>query len=400
MAAANGTPIRLVQENGGLIELDATSITFTVDRGMSPHSLPAFGGRRFSIDLNKNKSLIVVEGVFADDKQSSGGASASAIMDFSVSQTGATTGDFDDAFVTSANIGNLLIVGDGIVVKNLAGDTFTLGLEQSSGTPGYNTSTDKLRVKNTGVSPNVVITTTQFAQGVADWVNTDVTDMTATVVNSTINQNVSGNSAAVRITQDSTGSSGNRSAYPVFEATAGILDARLRLPHIQTFTGGVDTSAKSAGDKVMDLYGIMNNSSRNIPQVTGFGGALSVLGVGAAPFTAGLSLALLPIGGGLALNSASADGDYIIGIQIPYNSKVQAGGQTYVARNFFMPTGLKKNIKDKSSEGNTLPASTTFDTGDNFTGIQGTVTKMDIFYDAGESVYGFRMDFMPIDAMV
>lgn len=395
MAAANGTPIRLVQENGGLIELDATSITFTVDRGMSPHSLPAFGGRRFSIDLNKNKSLIVVEGIFADDKQSSGGVSASAIMDFSVSQTGATTGDFDDAFVTSANIGNLLIVGDGIVVKNLAGDTFTLGLEQSSGTPGYNTSTDKLRVKNTGVSPNVVITTTQFAQGVADWVNTDVTDMTATVVNSTINQNVSGNSAAVRITQDSTGSSGNRSAYPVFEATTGILDARLRLPHIQTFTGGVDTSAKSAGDKVMDLYGIMNNSTRHMTQdVTqqSIGdNVLEVVGLVAAGF--------LSIGGSFVGNYFGA-GDYIVGIQIPYNSKVQAGGQTYVARNFFMPTGLKKNIKDKSSEGNTLPASTTFDTGDNFTGIQGTVTKMDIFYDAGESVYGFRMDFMPIDAMV
>ena len=395
MAAANGTPIRLVQENGGLIELDATSITFTVDRGMSPHSLPAFGGRRFSIDLNKNKSLIVVEGVFADDKQSSGGASASAIMDFSVSQTGATTGDFDDAFVTSANIGNLLIVGDGIVVKNLAGDTFTLGLEQSSGTPGYNTSTDKLRVKNTGVSPNVVITTTQFAQGVADWVNTDVTDMTATVVNSTINQNVSGNSAAVRITQDSTGSSGNRSAYPVFEATTGILNARLRLPHIQTFTGGVDTSAKSAGDKVMDLYGIMNNSTRAFRQNV----LDQSLGETIANTIGGSVAALLTLGGTF-VGQAFADGDYIIGIQIPYNSKVQAGGQTYVARNFFMPTGLKKNIKDKSSEGNTLPASTTFDTGDNFTGIQGTVTKMDIFYDAGESVYGFRMDFMPIDAMV
>ncbi len=395
MAAANGTPIRLVQENGGLIELDATSITFTVDRGMSPHSLPAFGGRRFSIDLNKNKSLIVVEGVFADDKQLSGGAAASAIMDFSVSQTGATTGDFDDAFVTSANIGNLLIVGDGIVVKNLAGDTFTLGLEQSSGTPGYNTSTDKLRVKNTGVSPNVVITTTQFAQGVADWVNTDVTDMTATVVNSTINQNDSGKNAAVRITQDSTGSSGNRSAYPVFEATTGILNAKLRLPHIQTFTGGVDTSAKSAGDKVMDLYGIMNNSTRAFRQNV----VNQSIGETIANTIGGSVAALLTLGGTL-VGQAFADGDYIIGIQIPYNSKVQAGGQTYVARNFFMPTGLKKNIKDKSSEGNTLPASTTFDAGDNFTGIQGTVTKMDIFYDAGESVYGFRMDFMPIDAMV
>jgi hypothetical protein len=75
-------------------------------------------------------------------------------------------------------------------------------------------------------------------------------------------------------------------------------------------------------------------------------------------------------------------------------------GDTYVARNFFMPTGLKKTSDDKGSEANTLPASTTFDTGDEYTGIQGTVTKMDIFYDAGATVYGFRMDFSPIDNMI
>jgi len=123
-------------------------------------------------------------------------------------------------------------------------------------------------------------------------------------------------------------------------------------------------------------------------------------GAAGALFTGGLSLALTVAGGGLTVNSQFGDDDYIIGIQIPYNSKIQAGGDTYVARNFFMPTGNKLKAEDKGSEGNTLPASTTFDTGDNFTGIQGTVTKMDTFYDAGESVYGFRMDFSPIDNMI
>ena len=97
MATANGSPIRLVQDNGNLIELDATGITFTVDRGVTPHSLPALGGRRYSIDLNKNKSLIVVEGVFTDDKQESGAKRASGLVDFSVSQTGVNTGDFNHA---------------------------------------------------------------------------------------------------------------------------------------------------------------------------------------------------------------------------------------------------------------------------------------------------------------
>ena len=118
------------------------------------------------------------------------------------------------------------------------------------------------------------------------------------------------------------------------------------------------------------------------------------------PVSIALAGAAFIVGGGVALNSASADGDYIIGIQIPYNSKIQADGDTYVARNFFMPTGLNKKAKDKGSEANTLPASTTFSTGDEYTGIQGTVTKMDIFYDAGATVYGFRMDFSPVDNMI
>lgn len=111
-------------------------------------------------------------------------------------------------------------------------------------------------------------------------------------------------------------------------------------------------------------------------------------------------MAVTVAAGGLAINSFYGDDDYILGIQIPYNSKIQADGDTYVARNFFMPTGLKKTPDDKGSEANTLPASTKFSTGDEYTGIQGTVTKMDIFYDAGATVYGFRMDFSPIDNMI
>jgi hypothetical protein len=399
MATANGSPIRLVQDNGNLIELDATGITFTVDRGVTPHSLPAFGGRRYSIDLNKNKSLIVVEGVFTDDKQESGAKSASGLIDFSVSQTGVNTGDYNHVFTTNDNIDNLLLISDNrIRLRNSAGDYFNLYFEETAGTPGYNTVTDKLRIKNTS---GTRITAVQFTQGVADWINNDVTDISATVVDSLINQNSRGTNSALRITQDTAGTAGNHSSYPEFLfLNSGAYNGRKRSPHVEGFSGGVDATAKSAGDKVMDLYGVMNNSSRDITQVTGFGTALGVLGVGAAPLTGGLSLALLALGGGLAVNSASGDGDYIIGIQIPYNSKIQADGDTYVARNFFMPTGLLKKAKDKGSEANTLPASTKFSTGDEYTGIQGTVTKMDIFYDAGATVYGFRMDFSPADNMI
>ena len=399
MAAANGTPIRLVQDSGNLIELNATNIALTVDRGVTPHSLPAAGGRRFSIDLNKNKSLIVVEGVFTDDTQGSGARNASAIIDFSVSQTGANTGDYGHVFVTNDNIDNLLLstTSARLTLRDSAGTQFNLFFEETAGTPGYNTVTDKLRIKSTD---GTRITAVQFTQGVADWINTDVPTISAVVVNSLINQNSLGLNSALRVTHGDIGDIGNTALIGFgFGGTVHHL-SKPRKPHIEVFSGGRDSIAKSAGDKVMDLYGIMNNSSRNIDAVTAFGVAAIPVGFVAGFFTLGIGGALAVAGGGLAINSAAGDDDYIIGIQIPYNSKIQAGGDTYVARNFFMPTGNKKTAKDKSSEGNTLPASTTFDTGDNFTGIQGTVTKMDTFYDAGQSVYGFRMDFAPIDNMI
>ena len=40
MAESNGTPIRLVQENGNLIELEATTFALTTEREVTPTSFP------------------------------------------------------------------------------------------------------------------------------------------------------------------------------------------------------------------------------------------------------------------------------------------------------------------------------------------------------------------------
>jgi hypothetical protein len=98
---------------------------------------------------------------------------------------------------------------------------------------------------------------------------------------------------------------------------------------------------------------------------------------------------------------------YILGIQIPYNSMIQAGdGELYTARNFFMPTGGVAtggtgSDFDKTSDSNTTPASAdmSFETGEK-AGIQGSVQKMDITYDAGETVYQFNMIFAPVDNLL
>ena len=101
------------------------------------------------------------------------------------------------------------------------------------------------------------------------------------------------------------------------------------------------------------------------------------------------------------------DNAYILGIQIPYNSMIQTtDGEMYTARNFFMPTGGvatggAASDFDKTSDSNTTSASSDM----NFTtaekaGIQGSVQKMDITYNAGETVYEFNMIFAPVDNLL
>jgi len=153
-------------------------------------------------------------------------------------------------------------------------------------------------------------------------------------------------------------------------------------PIISKFAGGSEGVRKSAGDKVQDLYGIINNSSR-----TGYTNAKLMSSRNKLY--------------GWGSQSAEAMRDYIVGIQIPYNSTIKAeGGEEYVARNFFMPTGMYFG-KDKTSEGNDYPASVDMSgLDDERRGIQGSVQKLDITYDAGESVYSFNMIFAPIDNMI
>ncbi len=81
-----GTPIRLVRNDGGIIELMATTLTMNVDRGVSPHSMPFAGGNRWAFDLNLPKALITIEGVMTDDdilNMTSIGRDAVGVIDFS-----------------------------------------------------------------------------------------------------------------------------------------------------------------------------------------------------------------------------------------------------------------------------------------------------------------------------
>ena len=95
--------------------------------------------------------------------------------------------------------------------------------------------------------------------------------------------------------------------------------------------------------------------------------------------------------------------DYIVGLQLPYNSFSGAvvgttavdTPQSYVGKNFIYATGYSNKRKDADS--NTLESSSTFDPTSKYTGIRGTVTSLEFKYNAGDTTYDVTITFQPLD---
>jgi len=418
-----GVPIRLVQENGKLIELDATNMTLSTERKVGGAPMPFTGSLRLGADFNVNTALINIQGVIVDDREGSSSAKASSLINFG-RQGGS---NISRAWATYDNVNSLLDRGiKKIVFENAAGTdkvvTFTESGSLISGevaaysaTGGTNNtptvlvylSPDLQSASDTTVENAQRLLAKKVASAVAALINAQHSSTLTAAVETVADYEGARDTYGVRVTQVSFGATGNNaSPYWTIGGSNNTYNSVLfSQPDQTTFSGGITGGKKSAGDKAMDLYGILNNSVTDtgrklagVGAVVGglagavFGGPAGVVGGGALALS-GLST---------VVRSTEDDRkDYIIGIQIPYNSTITStDGELYTARNFFMPTGFGKHGLDKTSVNNTNPASVEFDTGDAFTGIQGAVQKMDIAYDAGETVYNFNMLFAPVDVLI
>ena len=363
---AKGIPIRLVQENGNLIELDATNMVLSTTRKVGGSALPWTGSRRIGMDWNVNSAMINIQGIIADDRVGTSAAPHSASINFgrleAIRLTFTDDTELHLPFATSTNIPQLLGI-------ELQLQSFT----------AVNGSTPTVLVHNSSTPEDI-------ATAVAAYINAQLSSKyTAQVVEglkADSGTNLVSANCVVSISMTTNGrDTATRRITPRFKKVGTASNAStgsyFKEPVFTKFSSGTDSIIKSAGDKVQDLYGIINNSTRRgtIGKLTGR--------IGSRNRVKGSELQ-----------------DYIVGIQIPYNSTLKAeGGEKYVARNFFMPTGFYYG-KEKTSENNDHPASVEFDMEKELTGIQGAVQKFDITYDAGESVYNFNMIFAPIDNMI
>jgi len=392
-------PVRLVRKDGELIPLDVTELVLDVDRGVNARTGLRGGAERFAIDLNRPKAVILLKGYIVDDDLSTGvslGQKASASIDFSrrnntdssLVGTGAG-GDLTSlaATLTHNDFDSFLIPK--LTLKATDGEEYEILFIKSSTAQAHNTaSSGKYHVSIHDNSD--MNTAVEIATNLVNLINSTATAdnvllsnrFTATLEQSTLSDEAN---TLVKIEQKVTGANGNT---PVSWNSSS-----LYTPSIKNFKNGVDDSAgftgKSAGDKVAELYAVLNNSND--------GGFRFTNGIG---FTYGKDKRTHV--GNFGFDAKAKHGMYIGGIQIPFNSTVNADGEKYKAMNFFMPTGRLVKPSEKEATAAKPASSTIEDTNDSyeFSFIKGAVTKATFVQMGGEPIYSFDIQFLPIDRIL
>ena len=407
MGDGYGTPIRLHFEDPEAMseagyedgmELQALSMALSVERKVGAMTLPYLAGQRLGIDMNRSQATIIIEGIFTDDDLSRRGTSAksaSAVIDFGLKLLDANAVGARSTYATSETAKLTSGAGTGAAAGHLNlkaqdGTThtvdFTRRLTGIGVSVGYISGVEVVVEDPSGA----FITPAQLASGVATAIATfSGTPFTTSISASAV---PSAGNARLTITQSNAG------AMTIQGSVEFENNNNFALYH-EMFRGGrnaVNRGGKSAGDKVQDLYGILQNTGRGGLASSILRGAIGGLSTAVALLATGFTIT----GGltdGLIDNSADAFGDYPIGLQIPYNSMITApDGKKYAARNFLVPTG-HVGINDKMSHTNDNAAGVKFKEDDKRTGIKGTVQKFDVAYSAAEEHYTYQMVFVPID---
>ena len=412
-------PVRILFSNqkkmdehypGGM-ELMATSIQMDIERKFNPIPIPLAGGSRFAIDMGSVNSAIQIEGVLTDDDPAGrtvSGAKALATVDAAFNMSSAVAVGALQA-ITTSDYPKARIIEIGPV----SGVTWQIYFSTSHGTnigdvahADLSTPTRIAYVRVVDSGGSTYATATQLATGIAAAVNSSTSGwdapFTASALTSEIKPSVG--ATLVSIEYDVVGSAGNDISLSMGRSSNNS-GTPFSLYHT-SFSGGRNTSsafARSAGDKLQDLYGIVHNTQK--PGASVLGGA--AIGAGAAALTVATGGAAA-IAGGVVLGGSAGyltggalalflDGDYPSKLIIPYNSMLTAdSGELYSVRHLRLALGLGKAREDKLSTSNT---STKQDDGEDIA-ISGGIKSLTLGHQAGETIYSFRMTYLPVNILL
>ena len=384
-----GLGVRLVRRDRQKIALDCTDYMIQIDRNVRTFPVP-FTGERFGGDINQVMTSIRLNCVIRDDdcaQMASELTSASSYIDFS--QTVASlqaTDDFNDIpsvtrerFMTDdgGSVTKTSIVGSVITFHALnssGGETQLTITLQDSADSGTSAADMGVRVDDMTDSKG-----SELAARLRDRINNNSTVsalLTATVEETT--RDTDPEKSRLVLTNVNKGGVGGITQSPIYTASG-----TTKQPDISLFKGGEALNCFSAGDKVQNLIGSVINNT--------------VLGA-----VGGTDIGLTSVQSNFDL-LGTTDSDYIVGLQLPYNSfsgsvvgnTAVSTPQSYTGKNFIYATGIGNKNKDAAS--NTQSSSVDFQPRSKYTGIRGTVTSLEFKYNAGDTTYDATLTFQPLD---
>ena len=403
-----GLPIRLIRRDNKVIELDCTNYAMTVKRRVTPISLP-LSGERLGYDLNQVESAIRLECILTDDDCGDTDFSvgkASGYIDFSTriefSGESIETLSYmsgDEGIVTRSNLDDTVITINAFPSSGTVADIINITLDSSASShthssTGSGPATHSLTV-GLNQSTDTGVASADTGAFIAETIKDAIEDFAplTSLITPTVDR---GSSDPVGTTGRLVITMANAGSVASFDDMVVEPGGDTAMPLVKNITDAEVTSCFSAGDKAQNLIGVAINNG--------------VLGVVGNIHTGPTNIQLDQYDGVFdvleAFGMENTQQDYIVGLQIPYNSfngltdvygaTEESVPQGYSARNFFYGTGIMNTAKGAND--NTLVASTEFDVKNRFTGIRGTVLAVDIDYQAGETVYSATITFQPLDA--
>ena len=263
-------PIRLIQRDRRIINLDCTDFSFSLTRGVGAQPIPVLG-ERFGIDMNvvsadiRLNCLLIDDDCNASDFEATG---AQATLDFGMSNvsSGSNIQGFLPENVTASTLNGKQfgIVtthqktngSPGIYLKfdnstgshSATGSTLTIGISGVTTAAALATAVNAAMTSHSGTFSTDITSADQSPR------NTFAGAFTVAIETST---NSAAGSAKIRLTQKDTGIDGNTD-IEIWSDSSVTQPSKFSF---RNFRNGKGQSCRSAGDKMQDLIANVSNSN-------------------------------------------------------------------------------------------------------------------------------------------
>jgi len=354
--------IQLLRRDSSVIELDAENITFAITRGVQSFPLP-FIATRYAIDLNQTDVSISINGILTDDEGEALGTGSAFTIDLSQSSGQIPSSTWYGQYSTLAGAWNTVkadLDGVDISFKSVGQKTAGLG-ETTSIRLANGTTTSSVADSIIGVNISSTTTTQTLSSTIASalasaniTVNGATTPFSSAFSVSTSQGQQKNNSyyhqtgdvnsvyagERIQIKNKTIGKSGNlgvtvtkgvnagSNTFALIDGSQGRWDKQFL---VTNFTGGVDSTKMTMGDKVQEILNLTNASA---------GGALISPNVmTGAVLDLPSSVSSFDASRFLNIEDAATVKKYIIGVRIPYESIASSPVGQRVLRQYIVPAG-------------------------------------------------------------